>query len=59
MSYHISIDWYIEDVQSIDETLTDKQAEQVLDLVKYNHDATIGVNWDVIRIYIDMVRGAK
>lgn len=44
----ITIHWDIEDVKSIDSTLTDEQAQAVLDRVKHNHDANIGINWEVI-----------
>lgn len=36
-------------------TLTDRQAEQVLMLAKSNHDASIGINWDVIDTYINEI----
>ena len=49
----ISIHWSIEDVKSIAPMLTDQEAQAVLDRVKANHDATIGVNWDVIGEHID------
>jgi hypothetical protein len=49
----ISITWHIDDVKSLDNKLTDDQAREVLQLVKNNHDATIGVNWDNIQFHID------
>lgn len=49
----ITIHWDIEDVKSIAPTLTDQEAQAVLDRVKANHDATIGVNWDVISQAVD------
>lgn len=55
----IEIVWTTDDVFSRAEdlgyTLTDKQAEQVLMLAKSNHDATIGINWDVIDNYINEI----
>ncbi len=50
MSYtkEITIKWSIEDVLSIDDTLTNKQAGEVLDHLKNSHDATLGINWDTI-----------
>ncbi len=35
MSYKISIDWYVEDVLSQDETLTEDQSIEVLDLYDF------------------------
>lgn len=46
-------DWHIEDVQSLDESLTDEQCIQVLEIVAETHDANLGVNWDVIQCAID------
>jgi hypothetical protein len=61
---HIAITWHIEDVKSADEQredqtvppLTDEQCREVLQAVKAHHDATIGVNWEVIAFWIDQVR---
>ena len=44
----ISLVWTIDDVQSIREDLSDDQAGTVLDTCLAEHDASIGVNWDVI-----------
>jgi hypothetical protein len=44
----IAITWNVEDVQSVDEDLTDEEAEEVLDWLLHNHDASIGVNWGSI-----------
>ena len=53
----ISIGWEIEDVhdRARPETLTDDEAREVLRLAKKNHDASIGINWEVIGIWIDYV----
>lgn len=45
----ISITWHIEDVKSLDESLTDQDAKEILQYVNRRHDATIGVNWDMIQ----------
>jgi len=34
-------------------TLTDKQAKEVLQLVGSKHDAEVGINWDVLRFWIE------
>jgi hypothetical protein len=52
--------WGIEDVHACNEDdelgydITDKQAEEILQNVISYHDATIGINWDVIREHIAM-----
>jgi hypothetical protein len=49
----IAIFWSIEDVQEVARHLTDDQAREVLDAVKRRHDATIGINWDVLETVAD------
>ena len=44
----IYVEWHISDVKDDHEGLTDDQCREVLQRVKYNHDANIGINWDVI-----------
>jgi len=44
----ISITWGISDVQVIAPNLTNEQAMDVLQSVKANHDANVGITWDVI-----------
>jgi len=41
--------WYESDVQSERPDLTSDQAWEVLQAIQRNHDADIGINWDVIR----------
>jgi hypothetical protein len=41
----IALVWCIEDVQAVRPDLTDEQAWEVLQAVKRQHDATIGVSW--------------
>lgn len=53
----IAVLWSILDVQheakDRDLELTDKEAKDLLDDMSSNHDATIGINWDVINTYLD------
>ena len=49
----IAIDWFIEDVQSVREDLTDEQALVVLRAVEDRHNAEIGINWDYIEAVAD------
>lgn len=56
MAKSISITWHVADVLSLDDTLTEAQAECVLDLVQKYHNAEIGVNWEVLESYIEEVK---
>ena len=40
--------WHKEDVGEVRPDLTDKQCVQVMRIIKERHDASVGVNWDVI-----------
>lgn len=55
----IHISWHIEDVKSIAEDLTDDECREVLQAAKRGHDATIGINWDVLEFHADEVRNAR
>lgn len=52
----IQITWSTEDVlanaDGIGMPVSESQAEEILDSLRENHDATIGINWDVISEYI-------
>ena len=52
-------DWGIADVKSLDRRMNKKDCVKVLELVAENHDAEVGINWDVIQIHIDTVNGRK
>ena len=51
--------WCIDDVHEkasrSDEELTDDEAREVLRLTKHYHNAEIGINWDVLGVWIDEV----
>ena len=49
----ISIVWEVEDVQEMRPDLTNKQCINVLQNLKRNHDACMGINWDVIEFMCD------
>ncbi len=54
----ICISWHVDDVHSrVDELgyekITDEEAMTILEGIAQTHDATIGVNWDVIDIHIE------
>jgi len=44
----IAIAWWTRDVQEVRPDLTDEQANEVLYMCEHRHDASIGINWDVI-----------
>jgi len=50
-------DWYTDDVLSIDESLTDEQVRKVMELIARTHDADIGINWEVIKQAIHIIKG--
>jgi hypothetical protein len=52
----ISITWHFADIQEIDDSLTNDEARQILQSIKNNHDANIGINWEVIESWIDCFR---
>ena len=45
----IAIIWSLEDVLMECDWLTEEQALDVLHSLDANHDATLGINWEVIR----------
>jgi hypothetical protein len=47
--------WSIEDVQEVRPDLTEEQAWEVLQQVERGHDATIGINWDVLSCHADQL----
>ena len=52
----ITITWCLDDVLAVDSSLTPKQARDVLRLMKHRHDASVGINWDVIQCHIVQVK---
>jgi len=53
----IVILWHTDDVKSIRPDLDDDQCMKVLNKVSRNHDAQIGVNWDVLEFWADELYG--
>lgn len=53
----IAIIWCVEDVQENRPDLSDEQAWEVLQSVRHGHDATIGINWDVLDCHAEMLFG--
>jgi hypothetical protein len=55
-NYKITISWNVEDVLSLDDTLTTDQCIEVLDMAEKNHDANYGISWDTLSSYIEDVK---
>jgi len=55
----IAIVWSVDDVLQECDWLNRDQALKVLHDLKHNHDATIGINWDVIRYTADCMYPEK
>jgi hypothetical protein len=53
MVIKIGIVWSIDDVLSVRPNLSKEQASHVLIHLKKHHDATVGINWDVIEAAAD------
>jgi hypothetical protein len=59
--------WHVDDVLSlvedlpsaIDSTLSRDHARLVLQMAMDNHDASIGINWDVLKSYIQQILDMK
>ena len=47
--------WQVDDVRGQRPDLTEEQCRQVLCAIKRGHDATIGINWDVIDAVADIL----
>jgi len=54
--YKITISWNVEDVLSLDNTLTIDQCIEVLDMARDHHDGNYGISWDTLSYYIDEVK---
>jgi hypothetical protein len=51
----IAIVWYTDDVKSVRPDLDDTQCLEVLHACDRYHDATMGINWDIIEFHADML----
>ncbi len=54
----MSVRWHVDDVhwrvyELGYDPLTNEEAREVLEDVKHGHDASIGINWDVIDFHIE------
>ena len=53
----IAVLWSIEDVQEVRPELSEEQCWEGLQAARRYHDATIGINWDVLGCHADMLFG--
>jgi len=55
----ITIEWSVEDIldraKENNINITEKQALKILADIEHHHDASIGINWDVIDSYLEML----
>ena len=51
--------WNVEDVLKVAPDLTIEDAREVLNMVLCNHDANIGITWDVLGVWADFKRAEK
>ena len=55
----INISWCTEDVMSLDSTLSEQEADLVLENLEKNHNAELGINWEVIENTISFLENNK
>ena len=55
----ISISWHFTDVQEVDETLTDNEARQILQIMKDGYDANFGIDWKTVEDWVDYFKANK
>lgn len=53
---YIASIWHIDDVKEVHPGFTDAQAMETLESVQRNHDAEIGINWEVLRLHADFIQ---
>ena len=44
--------WSTQDVESVDDELTDDEKKEVLYLTERYHNAEVGINWEVLQVHI-------
>lgn len=55
----IAVVWGIEDVREVRPDLSKEQCWQVLEACKHQHDANIGINWEVLRSQAHLLFGPE
>jgi hypothetical protein len=49
----ITVSWCVDDIKEVRADLTTEQCREVLQKLDYKHDASIGINWEVISCVAD------
>lgn len=52
----INIIWQADDILMVDKNLSKQQVGEALDLLKKNHDATLGITWETVRCTVALVK---
>lgn len=52
----IHIDWHIDDVKGLDESLTDEQAREILANFQNHHEGSMQAAWEDLELHISMWR---
>jgi hypothetical protein len=55
----ICIEWYVDDILSLDPSLTEEECMIILQNARDSHDANIGINWDVLQFHINEFKENK
>ena len=50
-----TVRWYKADIESLGYQCTDEQAEEILELAESKHDASVGINWEVLQEWCEYV----
>lgn len=50
-----TVRWYKADIESLGYQCTDEQAEEILELAESKHDASVGINWEVLEEWCEYV----
>jgi hypothetical protein len=53
VNHSIFIEWCIDDVKTVRPDLDDDQAFEVLEMVKDDHDASLGITWNTLEYAAD------
>lgn len=54
-NYFISLRWYVSDVQEVRPDLSVEQCIELLNRMRDNHDANVGVSWETIDAVAEML----
>lgn len=49
----VAISWHIDDVKSLDDTLTDEQAREILANFERHHEGSMETMWEDLQYHVD------